>query len=214
MASYKRVQQELSEASGKVTILQKQLGRMKQHNEDVETDNRRLRRERDEARCEVGEMPAKLKRQDQRDDRLRETESELERQMELLAHATGENRTLCSSLVSLKNKGLKERSEHSEQNEQLRSRIKALVYAHTEAFCTLLDIDIDSDAHNNESQAATSATETTMQDLASEEYERLADDSATTTAVANNEQTAEEKPVPRDHHHRSASESDSESEQK
>ena len=100
-------------------------------------------------------------------------------------------------------------------DQQLRSRIRALVYAHTEAFCTLLDIDIDSDVHTriDESQAATSATETTMQDLASEEYERPADDSATTTAVANKEQTAEEKPVPRDHH-RSASESDSESEQK
>ena len=134
MASYKRVQYELSEASGKVTVLQKQLGRMKQQNEDVETDNRRLRRQRDEARCEVGEMAAKLKRQDQRDDRLRETESELEKQMELLAHATGENRTLRSSLVSLKNKGLKERSEHSEQNDGQHTRDDLFVQGFR-AFC-------------------------------------------------------------------------------
>ena len=222
MASYKRVQQELSEASGKVTILQKQLGRMKQHNEDVETENRRLRRQRDEARNEVGQMTAKLKRQAQRDNRLRDTESELEKQMELLAHANCENRTLRSSLVSLKNKSLKERSEHTEQDQQLRSRIRALVYAHTEAFCTLLDIDIDSDVHTriDESQAATSATEA-MQDVASPGSsaertvgsERPADAGpGTTTDVADKEQTAEEA-VTRDHHSASDSGSISESEQ-
>ena len=103
MASYKRVQQELGEASEKVTVLQKQLGRMKQQNEDVETENWRLRRQRDEARHEVEEMAAKLERHAQRDNRLRETESELEKQMQLLTRATDENRTLRSGLVSLKN---------------------------------------------------------------------------------------------------------------
>ena len=91
-----------------------------------------------------------------------------------------------SSLITLKNSNLKERSEHDEQDQQLRSRIRSLVYTHTEAFCTLLEIDVDSDMHSNVSQA--SATET-MQDVASErkrsaEYERLADDSASVGAEA------------------------------
>jgi len=218
---YKRVQYELREASVKVAHLQKQLDKMKQQNEYVEAENRRLRRQRDESRYEFGEIAAKLKRQDQTDDRLRATESEVAKQTELLARANGENRTLRSSLVSLKNKSLKERSEHSEQNQQLRSRIRSLVYAHTEAFCTLLEIDIDSDMHNNESQAATSATET-VQDVFSQREssaeratgsERPADGRpAPTTDVADKVQTAEEA-VTRDHHSASESESISESEQ-
>ncbi len=71
--SYKRVQYELREASVKVAYLQKQLEKSKQQSEDAVTDNRRLRRQRDEARYEFGEIAAKLKRQDQRDDQLKET---------------------------------------------------------------------------------------------------------------------------------------------
>ncbi len=207
MASYKRVQQKLREASGKVTILQKQLGKMKQHNENAETENRRLRRQRDEARYEVEEMAAKLERHAQRDDRLRDTESELEKQMELLAHANCENKTLRSSLVSLKNKSLKERTEHAEQDQRLRSRIRSLVYAHTEAFCTLLDIDIDSDVNKNESQAA--STTETMQDVSRESSAERATGSERT---ADKVQTVEEA-VTRDHHSVSGSESTSGSEQ-
>ena len=192
--------------------MQKQLAKMKKQNEYVEAENRRLRRQRDEARSEFEEIAAKLKRKHQRDDQLRETESELARQTELLTKATGENRALRPSLISLKNRSLKERSEHDEQDQQLRSRIRSLVYAHTEAFCTLLEIDVDSDImhNNNQSEAATSATET-VQDVASQR-ECSAERATGSERPADKVQTAGEA-VTRDHHNASESESISGSEQ-
>ncbi len=56
MESYKRVQYALREALVKVTYLQNQLDKMKKQNEYVEAENRRLRRQRDEARSEFEEI--------------------------------------------------------------------------------------------------------------------------------------------------------------
>lgn len=136
MQSYERAKQNARESDRKLNDMQRQVARLREQVEGVLSDNKRLRRQRDDAVADLEHLGEKHKHAEQKDrDRLKRVLAELE-------DKTNQTRKLRADLVKLQNDNLKCRSDlagECKQRHDRVNRIKLAAQEHTDAFCEFMD---------------------------------------------------------------------------